>query len=67
MRGSKGDKAYCILDFRVPTTSMGARGQRGAKGVKGSKVYSILGFRSPPPLWEHRVRGQRGAKGAKGK
>ena len=35
----KGDEAYCILGFRVPTTSVGARGagQRGAKGVKGSE------------------------------
>ena len=38
-RGSEGDEAYCILGFRVPTTSVGARGvgQRGVKGVKGSK------------------------------
>ena len=27
---------YCILGFRVPTTSVGARDE-GVKGVKGSK------------------------------
>ena len=51
----KGSKAYCILGFRVPTTSVGARGegrrgakrQRGVKGVKGSEAYSILGFMVP--------------------
>ena len=32
-RGAKGSKAYCILGFRVPTTSVGARGE----GVKGSE------------------------------
>ena len=39
MKGVKGSKAYCMLGFRVPTTSVGERGvgQRGAKGVKGSK------------------------------
>ena len=32
--GVKGGKVYCILGFRVPTNSVGARdvGQRGAKG-----------------------------------
>ena len=30
---AKGSKAYCILGFRVPTTSVGARGE----GVKGSE------------------------------
>ena len=45
MRG-KGGKAYCMLGFRVPTTSVGARdegvkgskgGAKGAKGVKGDE------------------------------
>ena len=55
--GVKRTKAYFILCFRVPTNSVGAKGegQRGAKmskrgegeqrGVKGSEEYSILGFR----------------------
>ena len=34
----EGGKAYCILGFRVPTTSV---------GTKGSKAYCILGFRVP--------------------
>ena len=38
MRVGEGGKAYCILGFRVSTTSV---------GTKGSKVYSILGFRIP--------------------
>ena len=74
VRGSKADKACCIsLGFRVPTTSMGTRVQRGAKGVKGSKVYSILGFRVPTTsvgAWGEGAKGskggQRGAKGVKG-
>ena len=44
MRGSKG---YVILGFRVPTTSVGARGR--------GKGYVILGFRVPPPLLEQGV------------
>ena len=40
----KGSEAYCILGFRVPTTSVG-QGMRGQKGVKGSKAYCLLGFR----------------------
>ena len=38
--GTKGSKAYSILGFRVPTTSVGERGegeQRRAKGAKGAK------------------------------
>ena len=37
-----------ILGFRVPTTSVGARGE-GVRGVggEGSKAYAILGFRVP--------------------
>ena len=37
--GSKGKWGYVILGFRVPTTSVGARGEgrRGVKGAKGSK------------------------------
>ena len=34
--GVKGGKAYCILGFRVPTTSVGARGE-GAKGSEGGE------------------------------
>ena len=38
----KGSEAYCILGFRVPTTSVGARGE-GEKGAKGSEgEQSIL-------------------------
>ena len=69
MRGAKGDKAYCILGFRVPTTSVGARGQ----GAKGSEAYSILGFRVPTTsvgAWGEGAkgskRGQREAKGSEG-
>ena len=38
-KGVKGSEAYCILAFRVPITSVGARGegQRGSKGVWGAK------------------------------
>ena len=68
--GSKGErmgKAYCILGFRVPTTSVGARGKRG---VKGSKVYCILGFRVPTTSVRGRGKGseggQRERKGVKG-
>ena len=31
---SKGSKVYVILGFRVPTTSVGARGE-GARGARG--------------------------------
>ena len=34
--GANGSKAYCILGFRVPTTSVGGRG-KGAKGSKGGQ------------------------------
>ena len=45
----KGSEAYCVLGFRVPTTSVGARGEGAIeqRGVKGSKAYCILGFRVP--------------------
>ena len=35
MREQRGGKAYCILSFRVPTTSVGqeVRGVKGSKGV----------------------------------
>ena len=38
----KGSEVYCILSFRVPTTSVGARvererEQRGARGQRGVK------------------------------
>ena len=38
-KGVKGSKAYCILGFRVTTTSVGARGEgaKGSKGVRGAK------------------------------
>ena len=44
---AKGSKAYCTLSFRVPTTSVGTRGegQGGSRGAKGSEGYVILGFR----------------------
>ena len=52
MRGSKG---YVILGFRVPTTSVGTRGEvvRGSKGVREQgrlRRYAILGFRVPHHL-----------------
>ena len=55
-----GSKAYCILGFRVPTTSVGARGER-AKRSKGSKAYCLLGFRE-----QRGQREQRGVKGGEG-
>ena len=71
----KGDEAYCILGFRVPTTSVGARdaGQRGAKGVKGSKgskgERSIFytRFYGPHHLWEQGVRGEGERRGGGGR
>ena len=41
-KGGKGSEAYVILGFRVPTTSVGARGEvvrasKGAKVVRRSK------------------------------
>ena len=36
-REVKGSKMYCILGFRVPTTSVGGRG-KGAKGSEGFVV-----------------------------
>ena len=73
VEGSKG----VILGFRVPTTSVGARGEvRGVKGSKGSEAYCILGFRVPTTSMGARGEGatgskgsevgQRGAKGVKG-
>ena len=35
-KGSKGGKAYCILSFRVPTTSVETGGE-GDQGVRGAK------------------------------
>ena len=61
-QGGKGAKyKYCILGFRVPTTSVGVR--RGQRGVKGSKAYCILGFRVSTT--SVRARGE-GAKGSEG-
>ena len=51
-KGSKGERGYVILGFRV-STSIRARGE-GQKGVKGSKVYCILGFREQRRQWEQR-------------
>ena len=34
MKGSEGSEVYCILGFRVPTTSVGAKGE-GAKKSEG--------------------------------
>ena len=61
----KGSKAYCILGFRIPTTSVGARGE-GGKGVKGSEAYCILGFRVLTTSVGERGEGQRGSKGVRG-
>ena len=41
--GAKGSEAYCKIGFRVPTTSVGARGE-GVKGSEGGEVYCILGL-----------------------
>ena len=38
---AKGGKAYCILGFRMPTTSVG-QGVRGQRGAMGSKAKRIL-------------------------
>ena len=51
-KGGKGSEAYCITGFRVPTTSVGARGEgaMGSKGggrSKGEQRHVILGFRVP--------------------
>ena len=61
----KGSEACCILGFRVPTTSVGARGEgkREQRGVKGSKAYCILGFRVPTTSVGTRGEGARGIKG----
>ena len=41
-RGGKGEQSILYTRFRVPTTSVGARGE-GQKGVKGSEgEQSIL-------------------------
>ena len=45
-----------MLGFRVPTTSVGAKGE----GVKGGKAYCILGFRVPTTSVGGRGAGQRG-------
>ena len=60
---------YCILGFRVPTTSVGARGGAkggGAKGVKRSEAYSILGFMVPTTSVGARSEGANGSEGSKG-
>ena len=38
-KGTKGREVYCIIGFRVPATSVGARGEEamGSKGVRGAK------------------------------
>ena len=46
-----------MLGFRVPTTSVGAKGE----GVKGDKSYCILGFRVPPT--SVRAKGSEGGEG----
>ena len=61
-RGVKGSKAYCILGFRVPSTSVGARGEE----AKGSKAYCTLSFRVPTTSVGTRGEGQGGSRGAKG-
>ena len=72
MRG----KAYVILGFRIPTTSVeqGVRGRDRDEGSKtlvklgeGSKAYVILGFRVSTTSVEARARGSKGSKtGARG-
>ena len=57
-REAKRSEAYHILGFRVPTTSVGARGEE----AKGDKAYCILGLGSPPPLWGQGVRGSKGGQ-----
>ena len=59
MKGAKGNEAYCILGYRVPTTSMRARGE----GVKGSEAYCILGFRVPTTSVGARDEGAKGSEG----
>ena len=62
-KGVKGSKAYYILGYRVPTTSVGAKGE----GVKRSEAYCVLGFRVPTTSVGARGEGaieQRGVKGA---
>ena len=49
MSVGEGGKAYCILGFRVPTTSV---------GTKGSKAYCILGFRVPTTSMGARGEGE---------
>ena len=39
----KGSEAYCILGFRVPTTSVGARDE-AAKGSEGEKSILFTRF-----------------------
>ena len=46
-----------ILGFRVPTTSVGVRGE-GQKGAKGSKAYCMLGFRIPTTFAGARGEGE---------
>ena len=65
-KGVKGSKAYYILGYRVPTTSVGQR-ERERKGVKGSEAYCVLGLGSHH-LCGARGEGaieQRGVKGSK--
>ena len=40
--GSKGKRGYVILGFRVPTTSVGARGERVRRSEGGKGEQSIL-------------------------
>ena len=55
-----GSKAYCILGFRVPTTSVGGRG-KGAKGSEGSE-----GGQREQRGVKGSERERRGAKGSEG-
>ena len=36
-KGVKGNEVYSILDCRVPTTSVGARGEGELRGAKGEQ------------------------------
>ena len=67
-RVAKRSEAYVILGFRVPTTSVGVRGERArrSKVAKGSEAYCILDFRVPTTSVGAWSEGQRESKGGKG-
>ena len=65
MKGTKGNEVYCILGYRVPTTSVGqwVRGKMEQRGVKGSKAYCILGYRVATTSMRARGEGVKGSEG----